>query len=180
VLLLDYRGYGLSEGSPSEAGVYLDARAGLTHLLESRGLAEQRVIVFGRSLGATVAVELARDRPLAGLVLESAFTSASDVARGTFGALGALLARGHFDATRNIGQVRCPLLFFHGDRDDIVQLDLGRRLFDLAPQPKSFEVIRGAGHNDTTAVGGRAYFERIARFLDEVAPPTSERADELR
>jgi pimeloyl-ACP methyl ester carboxylesterase len=180
VLLLDYRGYGLSEGSPSEAGVYRDARAGLAHLLEVRGLPEQRVVVFGRSLGAAVAVELARNRRLAGLVLESAFTSAADVARGAFGPLGALIARGHFDAQRKIEQVRCPLLFFHGDRDDIVGLELGRRLFELAPEPKAFEIIRGAGHNDTTAVGGRAYFARIGRFLDEVAPLSPESTDEPR
>jgi len=173
VLLLDYRGYGLSEGSPSEAGVRLDARAGLAHLMELRGLSEERIVVFGRSLGAAVAVDLARDRPLAGLVLESAFTSAADVARGAFGPLGAVLARGRFDAAHRIAQVRCPLLFFHGDRDDIVGIELGRRLFELAPEPKAFEVISGAGHNDTTIAGGRAYFARIGRFLDDVAPPSS-------
>jgi fermentation-respiration switch protein FrsA (DUF1100 family) len=180
VLLLDYRGYGLSEGSPSEAGVHLDARAGLAHLRELRGLPEERIVVFGRSLGAAVAVELARNRSLAGLVLESAFTSAADVARGTFGPLGAVLARGRFDAVQGIAQVRCPLLFFHGDRDDIVGIELGRRLFERAPEPKAFEVISGAGHNDTTIVGGRAYFARIGRFLDEVAPPSPGSTTEVR
>lgn len=180
VLLLDYRGYGLSEGSPSEAGVYRDARAGLAHLRDVRGLPEERIVVFGRSLGAAVAVDLARDRPLAGLVLESAFTSASDVARGIYGPLGGLVARGRFDAARRIPEVRCPILFFHGDRDDIIDLELGRRLFELAPEPKTFEVIQGAGHNDTTAVGGRAYFARIHRFLDRVAPPSPQSTDEPR
>ena len=171
VLLIDYRGYGLSDGSPSEAGVYRDARAGLAHLLEDRGLPEKRIVVFGRSLGTAVAVDLARQRPLAGLILESAFTSAADLARGMFGPIGALLARRIFDSESKIPQLRCPVLFFHGDRDSIVDLELGRRLFDRAPEPKSFDVIQGAGHNDTTAVGGREYFARIGRFLDEVAPP---------
>ena len=180
VLLLDYRGYGLSEGAPSEAGVYLDARAGLAYLREDRGLREERIVVFGRSLGAAVAVDLARDRPLAGLVLESAFTSASDVARGVFGPIGALAARGRFDSAQKIAQVRSPILFFHGDRDDIIDLELGRRLFELAPEPKAFEVIEGAGHNDTTAVGGRPYFARIGRFLDEVAPSLPESTNGLR
>ena len=180
VLLLDYRGYGLSEGSPSEGGVYADARAGLAYLREFRGLPEERIVVFGRSLGAAVAVELARDRTLAGLVLESAFTSAADVARGIYGPLGGLIARGRFDVAQKIAQVRCPLLFFHGDRDDIINLELGRRLFELAPDPKAFEIIPGAGHNDTTAVGGRTYFARIGRFLDQVAPPPPETTDELR
>ena len=71
---------------------------------------------------------------------------------------------------RRSRQLRAPLLFFHGDRDEIVVYELGRRLFDAAPEPKQFETIHGAGHNDTVEIGGRTYFERIARFVDEVAP----------
>jgi pimeloyl-ACP methyl ester carboxylesterase len=81
VLLLDYRGYGRSDGSPNERGVYADARAGFAHLVESRGFEAQRVVVFGRSIGGAVAVDLAQDRPLAGLVLESTFSSIGDVSR---------------------------------------------------------------------------------------------------
>ena len=170
VLLLDYRGYGLSEGSPSEQGVYADARAGLAHLVARRGIPETRVVLFGRSLGGAVAVELARGRPLAGVILESTFPSAAEMARSVLGPLGAILARGRFESDRKIGQVRSPLLFFHGDRDEVVDFALGQRLFEVAPDPKEFEVISGAGHNDTTLVGGRPYFARIGRFLDEVAP----------
>jgi fermentation-respiration switch protein FrsA (DUF1100 family) len=170
VLLLDYRGYGRSHGTPSEEGVYADARAGLAYLAGDRRIPEHRVVIFGRSLGGAVGVEVARDRALAGLILESTFTSAADVARRFFGPPGALFARGRFDSARKIGSVRCPLLFFHGDRDEVVDFRLGRRLFQIAPDPKVFQTIRGAGHNDTIEVGGRAYFDRIARFLDEVAP----------
>jgi fermentation-respiration switch protein FrsA (DUF1100 family) len=160
VLLPDYRGYGLSEGRPSEAGVYADARAGLAHL----------IVVFGRSLGGAVAVDLARDRELAGVILESTFTSASDVARLSFGSLLAPLVRGRFESKRKIGSIRSPLLFFHGDRDELIAFELGRALFEAAPEPKDFETIAGAGHNDTVEVGGQAYFARIGRFIDEVAP----------
>jgi fermentation-respiration switch protein FrsA (DUF1100 family) len=170
VLLLDYRGYGESEGSPSEAGVYADARAGLAHLVEKRGLPESRIVVFGRSLGGAVAVDLVRGRRVAGLILESTFTSAADVARSALGWPAAALVRGRFDAAAKIGDVRCPLLFFHGDRDEIVAFRLGRGLFERAPEPKSFETIPGASHNDTIEVGGRPYFQRIGAFLDEVAP----------
>ncbi len=166
VLLLDYRGYGLSEGTPTEAGAFSDARAGLAHLTGERGFAEERVALFGRSLGAAVAVDLARGRALAGMILESAFPSIADV----MGPPISLFLRGRFDSTRKIAEVRAPLLFFHGDRDAIVGIGLGRRLYELAPEPKAFETLRGAGHNDTVEVGGRAYFERIGRFLDEVAP----------
>ncbi|MBW2295353.1 MAG: alpha/beta hydrolase [Deltaproteobacteria bacterium] len=170
VLLIDYRGYGMSEGTPSESGAYADARAGLSHLIEVRGIPEQRIVLFGRSLGATVAVNLARNRELAGVILESAFTSAADVVRGMMGAPMAYLVRGRFDSANKIGQIRAPLLFFHGDHDEIIDYALGRRLFELAPEPKQFETIPGAGHNDTIDVGGRPYFSRIGQFIDEVAP----------
>jgi fermentation-respiration switch protein FrsA (DUF1100 family) len=170
VLLLDYRGYGRSEGSPTEAGVYADARAGLAHLVSERGIPEPRIVLFGRSLGGAVAVELAQDRALAGVILESVFTSIADVVRTIFGVPLGPLGRGRFDSLSKISRVRVPLLFFHGDRDNIVPFKLGRRLFEAAPEPKAFETIAGAGHNDTIWVGGRPYFERIGRFLDEVAP----------
>ena len=170
VLLIDYRGYGMSEGTPSESGAYLDARASLSHLVEARGIPEQRIVLFGRSMGGAVAVDLAQDRGLAGVILESTFTSISDVAGGMIGAPLAYLARGRFDSASKIGRIRAPLLFFHGDRDRIIDYALGRRLFELAPEPKQFETISGAGHNDTVQVGRRPYFARIAQFLDEVAP----------
>jgi fermentation-respiration switch protein FrsA (DUF1100 family) len=169
VLLLDYRGYGLSEGRPSEAGVYADARAGLAHLVETRGIGEGRIVVFGRSLGGAVAVDLVQDRDVAGLILESTFTSVADMARSLLPPA-APFVRGRFDAESKIARLRAPLLFFHGDRDEIVPYALGQKLFEAAPGPKAFETLEGAGHNDTTQVGGRPYFERIRRFLDQAAP----------
>jgi hypothetical protein len=171
VLLIDYRGYGLSEGKASEAGAYADARAGLRELVEQRGHPERRIVVFGRSLGASVAVDLAQGRALAGLILEGSFPSIADVvARGPAGALLGALAGRRFDSRAKIAQLRAPLLFFHGDRDEVVDRELGLELFAHASEPKAFETIAGAAHNDVTAVGGRGYFERIRRFLDEVAP----------
>jgi fermentation-respiration switch protein FrsA (DUF1100 family) len=170
VLLLDYRGYGKSSGRPDEAGLYADARAALAHLVEARGIPETRIVVFGSSLGGPVAVELARGRPLAGVILESTFSSLSDAGVVHFGRLAASVTRGRFDAAAAIPDVRAPLLFLHGDRDDIVPRDLGLRLFAAAPEPKRFETFAGAGHNDLIEVGGAAYFAQIRRFLDEVAP----------
>ena len=175
VLLLDYRGYGRSEGRATEAGVYLDARAGLDHLREERGLPEDRIIVFGRSLGGAVAVDLARDHPgLAGVILESTFTSVADVASAIGGGPLAFLAGERFASDRKIGQVRAPLLFFHGDRDRVIPWALGRRLYELASRSthasRDFETLEGAGHNDTARVGGRASLLRIRDFFDEVAP----------
>jgi pimeloyl-ACP methyl ester carboxylesterase len=169
VLLLDYRGYGLSEGSPSEAGVYADARAGLEWLQEEKKIPESRIVVFGRSLGGAVAVDLAQDSELGGVILESTFTSLSDMADSLL-PFSAPLTRGRFDSRSKIRKLRSPLLFFHGNRDEIVPYTLGQKLFEEAPDPKAFETINGAGHNDTTLVGGRRYFARIGEFLDTVVP----------
>jgi len=171
VLVIDYRGYGLSEGRPTEWGTFADARAGLRHLTDQLGFPEDRVVVFGRSLGGAVAVDLAQDRKLAGVILESTFSSIADViSNGPGGRWLGRLAGRRFDSASKIGRVRAPMLFFHGDRDDVIRYELGLRLFGAAPQPKAFETIRGAGHNDLTQVGGRRYFDRIREFLEEVAP----------
>jgi hypothetical protein len=131
---------------------------------------ERRIVVYGRSLGGAVAVELARDRELAGLVLESTFTSIADLGRAHLGPVGGYLAGRRFESAAAIGRVRAPLLFLHGDRDAVVPFALGRRLFEAAPEPKAFETIAGAGHNDVAVVGGAAYLDRIAHFLERVAP----------
>ncbi len=170
VLLLDYRGYGKSEGRPTEAGVHLDARAGL-RAIERAGRPPERTVLLGRSLGGAVAVGVATGRPLAGVILESTFSSLTDMVKVTLGFGLGPLVKGRFPADRQIGGLRAPVLFFHGDRDRIVPLELGERLYRRAPEPKAFERIRGAGHNDLVMVGGAAYFERIRQFLRQVAGP---------
>ena len=169
VLLLDYRGYGLSSGTPSEPGTYADARAGLRYLVEERGFREDRIVVFGRSLGGAVAIDLAQDRPLAGLILESTFTSVRDLAQVIL-PFAAPFVPNRFNSASKIAGLRAPLLVFHGDQDEIVPYEMGRQLFEAAPEPKAFQTIRGAGHNDTTVVGGQPYFARIRGFLDQTAP----------
>jgi fermentation-respiration switch protein FrsA (DUF1100 family) len=173
VLLLDYRGYGRSEGRPSEAGVYADAQAGIEYLIAERAMAADRIVVFGRSLGGAVAIDLVQRQPVAGLILESTFTSLSDMAESLIPFAGSVTG-GRYDSERKVADIQTPLLFFHGDRDEIVPFALGQRLFGAANAPKEFETIRGASHNDTTLVGGAAYFARIGRFLDAVTPPATD------
>ncbi len=170
VLIIDYRGYGMSEGEPSERGAYEDARTGLAYLRDSRSIHEDRIVVFGRSLGGAVALEISQGRRLGGVILESTFASLTDLALSTIFAPLAPLAIGKFDSISKIGKVQAPLLFFHGDRDEIVPYSSGKRLFEAAPEPKEFETLETAGHNDTVQVGGAAYFERIRGFLDRVVP----------
>lgn len=168
VFILDYRGYGLSEGSPSEQGLYKDAQAAYAYLLSRDDVNKERIAIFGRSLGGAVAVDLASRVPCRRLILESTFTSAADMAGHILPILpiGRLVTE-RFDSASKIDKVRAPLLQFHGTQDEIVPYQLGRKLHALAPDPKEFVPIPGATHNDTYFVGGRTYFEKIRSFLSE-------------
>jgi fermentation-respiration switch protein FrsA (DUF1100 family) len=162
VLLLDYRGYGKSGGSPSEAGLYADARAAYEWLTR-HGYAPARIIVHGESLGTAVAVRLASERPCAGVVLEAPFPSAHEMAGRVWPVLGPLLIHS-FDSLARIGRVRAPLLFIHGDRDQVVPYRMGQELFAAAPEPKAFWTVPGAGHNDIVETAAAAYPQRLAAF----------------
>jgi fermentation-respiration switch protein FrsA (DUF1100 family) len=173
VFLFDYRGYGLSEGSPDEQGTYRDARAALRYLITARGVDRANLIVFGESLGAAVALQLALEEPVRALVLEAPFTSIADMAGNVlpFVPVGRLL-RTRYDNLAKIPGLRVPLLVLHGDRDATVPFAQGRRLFEAAPEPKQFFAIRGADHNDTYLVGGDLYWQAWRDFLDGLTRPS--------
>jgi fermentation-respiration switch protein FrsA (DUF1100 family) len=162
VLMLDYRGYGKSGASPSENGLYADADAAYLYLLD-HGYSARHIVLQGESLGTAVAVDLASRKECAGVVLEAAFTSGRDVANTVLPLIGPLVFRG-FDSKSKIAKIRAPLLFFHGDRDEIIPLKLGRSLFEAAPKPKWFIEIPEAGHNDLVATAGSSYRERLHEF----------------
>jgi fermentation-respiration switch protein FrsA (DUF1100 family) len=166
VLLFDYRGYGRSDGRPSESGLYADARGALAYVRSREDVERSRIVFFGRSLGSAVAVELATRRSPWGLILESPFTSVRDMARAVLPGPLASLVPAQFDTLDRIGRVRCPTLFLHGDRDEVVPYEQGLRLHAGAPAPKTFHAVVGAGHNDTFVVGGRSYFACWRAFLD--------------
>jgi fermentation-respiration switch protein FrsA (DUF1100 family) len=165
VLAYDYRGYGRSEGRPSEAGVYRDARAAYD-AVRADGVAPGRIVCFGESLGAAVTVRLATERPCAGVVLVSPFTTLADVARRHYGPLGRL-AGDRFDAVSCVRRLRTPLLVVHGDADEIVPFELGERLFAAAAEPKRFLRVAAAHHNDV--FDGAGAVDAIAAFAREVA-----------
>lgn len=162
IFIFDYRGYGKSEGSPDEQGVYLDSIAAYRTMTESKGLP----FLYGQSLGGACAIEVAMHYPIAGLILESTFTSAADMARKMFPIfpVGRFL-RTKFDSINKIPQVTAPKLFLHGTQDEIVPYTMGRKLFEAAKEPKEFHDIIGAEHNDTYIVGGADYFHAIDRFV---------------
>lgn len=170
VLLFDYRGYGRSSGSPDEEGTYRDARAAYRHLVEKKGLVPERLVLFGESLGAAVAVQLALEKPAAALVLESPFTSIPEMARAAYPFLPPVgpLIRTRYETAAKVARLRVPLLVLHGTRDTIVPLRQGQRVFAAAPEPKRFFAIPGAGHNDTYLAGGEAYWRVWKEFLESL------------
>lgn len=166
VFIYDYRGYGLSQGRISLAGFELDARAALAWAARRAEERKQRLVLFGRSLGGAAAVIQAAGGGVDGIILESTFTSLADMARVHFPipGLGKTVA-GKLDSLSRIGRITAPLLMIHGDEDDIVPAELGRRLFEAAPQPKELIIIPEAGHNDTYEEAGPEYFQRLAAFI---------------
>ena len=169
VFIISYRGYGRSEGTPSEEGTYSDMRGALSWL-KDKGWRAERMIYFGRSVGAGVALQLALEQPPGALVLESPFTSIPAMGRLHYSllwTLGGWALDARYDNLEKIRRLKSPLLVFHGDRDNIVPHRMGRQLFDRAPQPKSFYSIAGAGHNDTYGVGGAGYWQRWREFVEE-------------
>ncbi len=170
VLIVDYRGYGRSKGSPSEPGLYRDARAAWDELTGPLGVPPERVVVLGKSLGGAVAVALAAEVSPAGLVVQSSFTSARDMAARVFPFVPAALLRTRLDSAARIGAVRCPKLFVHGTADEVVPYELGRRLFAAAPEPKRWLDVPAAHHNDVYLVGGEAYLAALREFIASCAP----------
>jgi len=171
VFIFDYRGYGKSQGRPSEQGTYMDGEAALELVANRFGAQPQRTVLFGRSLGAAVAAEMALRFPSQGLILESPFVSIPEMARAVFPFLpiGALL-KTRYDTEEKVRRIKTPLLVLHGDRDEVVPFAQGKRIFAAAPEPKIFFTIRGAGHNDTYLAGGARYFEQLKNFIDGTSP----------
>jgi fermentation-respiration switch protein FrsA (DUF1100 family) len=166
VLLFDYRGYGDSEGAPSETGLLSDARAALAYVRSRADVESSRVAYFGESLGSGVAVALAAEQPPAALVLRSPFTSAVDVGRHHYPWLpvGWLLVD-QFDSIGRMARLSCPTLFIAGDRDRVVPFGQTRSLFDAAREPKEILVLRNADHNDESLAEGPEMIARTVRFL---------------
>ncbi len=174
VLIVDYRGYGLSEGSPSEKGLYLDAEAAFEHLVTELGLDPvEDIVLFGRSLGVGVAAEMATRHAVRCVILESGFTSVISMAGASrpdwlvYALMPFVGAR--YDTLAKISRVKSPVMIVHGDRDEIVPFQMAEELFEAARDPKRFHVVKGAMHNDVYERGGTAYFQALREFI---ADPT--------
>jgi len=167
VLLIDYRGYGLSEGKPSETGTYLDAESAWHYLINERGLAAQDIIIFGRSLGGGIASWLAFEKKPAALILESTFTSIGDMAASIYPYLPVRwLNRIHYASLKRIDSIDCPLLVIHSPDDELVPYRFGEALYAAASQPKTMFDLRG-GHNDGFLVSQIEYSQALMNFLQQ-------------
>ena len=170
-MIIDYRGYGRSEGSPGEEGTYRDAEAAWTYLTRERRIDPDRIVIFGRSLGAAVATWLAVEKHSAGLIIESAFTSVPDFGAEVYKFLPVrLLARIKYDTLGRIDKLRCGLLVIHSPDDEIVPYHHGQKIFEAAKEPKRFQEISG-GHNDGFLASGSLYTDALAEFLAGSIPP---------
>jgi fermentation-respiration switch protein FrsA (DUF1100 family) len=166
VLLFDYRGYGGNPGSPTEEGLAADARAAAGYLAARPEVDPDRLVYFGESLGAAVALRLATERPPAALVLRSPFASLAEVGRVHYPMLPvSWLLRDRFDAAALAGRLDAPLLVVAGGRDGIVPVGHSRRLYAAAPQPKRLVVLDGADHNDPELLAGPRLLEELGAFL---------------
>jgi fermentation-respiration switch protein FrsA (DUF1100 family) len=165
LLAFDYRGYGESGGAPTEQGLYRDADAAYRFLREIRGVPPDRIVIFGHSLGSAVAIDLAARHPAAGLIVEGAFTSATDRGQELYPYIPIRwIARSRFGSIGKLSGITIPKLFLHAASDDVIPQAHGRRLFEVARPPKTFVDLQG-GHADAFDLDSTSYFGSISEFL---------------
>lgn len=167
LVVIDYPGYGASEGRTSEAGIYEAGDLAYNALISRPEVDPHHVYVYGRSLGSAVATHVAVTHDVAGLILESPFTSARGMAARHYGIFPRFLVRLGLDNIGRMPRIHCPALIFHGTADVLVPISMGREVAAAvgAGGPVEFVMIEGAGHNDTYDLGGKAYRERLAAFV---------------
>jgi len=167
VFIFDYRGYGQSEGKATEKGTYRDAEAAWNYLTESRGINANQIVIFGRSLGASIASWLASKHPPAALVIESGFTSIPSMAKRIYPFLPVRwLTYFRYDTKTNVTKISSPILVAHSKNDEIIPFEEGREIYNAAPEARQFLELHG-GHNDGFLISGSIYVEGLRSFISE-------------
>ncbi len=165
LLVVDYPGYGASGGRATEAGMYEAADLAYNALVSRPEVDRSRVYVYGRSLGSAAATYTAANHEVAGLILESPFTSAKGMAARHYRIFPTFLVRLGLDNIGRMPRIHCPTLVFHGTADMVAPIKMGRDVAAAAGGPVEFVMIEGAGHNDTYDMGGKAYRDKLAAFV---------------
>jgi fermentation-respiration switch protein FrsA (DUF1100 family) len=173
IFIFDYREYGKSAGHISREGTFKDALAAYRYLTETRGIPGGEIVFFGRSLGTALATDLAIKYPCGALILESPFTNSQDMARLYAPFLFDWRPKVPYDNVGKIGQVKVPVMVVHGAHDEIIPVDMGRQVYEAAPEPKELYIIPGAHHNDTYDVGDAQYFARFKAFIERYTARSS-------
>lgn len=162
---IDYRGYGKSEGSPNEAGLYRDGEAAYRYLVETRHFEPHNILIYGHSLGGGVATEIAFRHQCGGLIVESSFTSIRDMARHVMKIpFIEYVTKSRFDSIGKIAQVHAPVMIIHGREDKLIPFSMGERLYAAARQPKTFLATQ-SGHDDPYILGGKEYWDHWKTFI---------------
>lgn len=167
VLIFDYRGYGMSKGTPSENGLYIDTEAAYDYLVNEKKVSPRKILIYGESLGGAVAVDLAGKKELGGIIIEGGFTSVSDMAKRILPFIPIFIYKTRFNSVEKIKNIRAPKLIFHSLDDEIVPFELGEKLFHAAAEPKEFVKIRG-GHNDALFISEKVFILKIDEFVKKV------------
>lgn len=165
VLIFDYRGYGISKGSPSEKGLYLDAEAAYNYLVNKKIVPPVKIIAYGESLGGAVALDLAGKHEVGGIIIEGSFTSVRDMARRVFPFIPAFIYANKFDSLQKIKHIKYPKLIFHSIDDEIAPFEFGKTLFNAAAEPKGFVELHG-GHNDAFLTSKEIFIMEMDSFIN--------------
>ena len=174
VLLIDYRGYGKSDGTfPDEAKVYEDGEAAWQYLTQERGIKPRNLLIYGHSLGGAIGIEMAARYPeMGGLIVESTFTSMKAMADimgySRFLPLKFILTQ-KFDSINKISGIEVPILLIHGTEDEVVPSFMSQELYNVASSAKKLHWVTGAGHNDVAMVGGENYLKIVAHFVESLS-----------
>jgi fermentation-respiration switch protein FrsA (DUF1100 family) len=172
VFLFDYRGYGKSTGTPSEKGIYMDAQAAYDYLVNEEKIHRDNIVLFGQSLGAAAAIDVAKKNHVRSIIIEGAFTSTKEMSKKMFPiSLISFLLPANYNNLDKIAHIHVPKLIIHSEDDEIVPFSMGKRLFEASREPKYFYTIKGAGHNDAFIVGGDKYFQAFAYFINHSKLP---------
>ncbi|TAG89911.1 MAG: alpha/beta fold hydrolase [Oscillatoriales cyanobacterium] len=173
VFLIDYRGYGKSQGEfPTESQVYEDAELAWNYLVKQRGINPNQIYIYGHSLGGAIAIDLAIRHPeAAGLIVQGSFTSARamvDFQSSLYRIFPIdLLLTQRFDSIAKVDRLQMPVLFIHGTADTVVPFEMSKKLFDSAPEPKQLYIVPDAGHNNVAELAGNQYLERVSQFVQQ-------------
>ncbi|MYE55315.1 MAG: alpha/beta hydrolase [Chloroflexi bacterium] len=174
LFIFDYRGYGLSEGRPSEKGMYSDGEGVLEYLRSRKDIDQDRLVLFGRSLGGCIVAELAMSHRTKAVIMESSFTSVDAMSHYKRPAIASfipsrLLVKSRFESLAKMPRIHSPVMIVHGSKDVTVPIEMGRELYEAANEPKRFYEIKGATHDDTHMVGGENYFRALREFIEEAS-----------